>query len=84
MERSPYRDWYIGIASNPHTQLFREHNVDLNNSWWVIKKADNAEEAGRIQRAIIREYGTDGGNGGHDERSIYVYAYKKTGTTRQP
>ena len=83
MERSPYKDWYIGITSNPHTQLFQEHNVDLNNSWWVIKKAGNAEEAGRIQRAIINTYGTDGGNDEGNEKSVYVYAYKKTRTTRQ-
>ena len=83
MERSPYRDWYVGITSNPHTQLFQEHKVDLNNSWWVIKKAGNVEEAGRIQRAIINTYGTDGGNRDQDERSVYVYAYKKTSTTRQ-
>jgi hypothetical protein len=83
MERSPYTSWYVGITSNPHTRLFQEHNVDLKESWWVIKKANSVEDARIVVKALIDAYKFDGGNGTADEKSVYIYAYKKTRTTRQ-
>lgn len=81
-EKGEYSSWYVGISSNPHERLFQEHNVELKNTWWVISKAKNADEARLAEKTIIEEYGTDGGTGGGNEKSVYVYAYKKTETTK--
>jgi len=83
MERSPYNNWYAGITSNPHTRLFQEHNVDLKESWWVIKKANSVDDAKIVIRALVDAYGIEGGNSAANERSVYIYAFKKTSTTRQ-
>jgi hypothetical protein len=80
-EKSPYSGWYVGIASNPHLRLFQEHNVDMDSPWWVICEARNSEEARTAEKVIIEKHGMDGGSGGVDEKSIFVYAYKKTETT---
>ena len=82
MERSPYSDWYVGIAKNPHIRLFQEHKVEMRNSWWIIRKAKNSEDARNVEKLIINTYGTDGDSGGGDEESVYVYAYKKSATTK--
>ncbi len=81
MESSPYSHWYVGITSNPHIKLFQEHNVEVRNSWWVIKRADSVREAKNIKKTLTEIYGTDGGRDTEDEKSIYIYAYKKTATT---
>jgi hypothetical protein len=81
-EKSPYFSWYVGIASNPHNRLFQEHNIEMDFPWWVICKARNSEEARIAEKLIIEKHRTDGGSGGGDEKSIYVYAYKKTETTK--
>jgi hypothetical protein len=80
-EKGEYSDWYVGITSNPHIRLFQEHNVKVNNSWWVISKASDVHEARLVEKTFIEVYGTDGGSRGGDEKSVYVYAYKKTETT---
>jgi hypothetical protein len=82
MEGSPYSNWYVGITSNPHVRLFSDHNVEVRNSWWVIKKAKSSDGAKSVKRTLIGTYGIDGGSDGGDENSIYVYAYRKTETTK--
>lgn len=80
-EKGEYSSWYVGVTSNPHIRLFQEHNVEVNNSWWVISKAINPEEARLVEKTLIEVNGMDGGSGGRDDKSVYVYAYKKTKTT---
>ena len=81
MEKGPYNEWYVGITSNPHLRLFQDHNVEVKDSWWIIKKAKSSEDARSVEKTLIEIYGMDGGGGGGDEKTVYVYAYKKTVTT---
>lgn len=75
-----YSSWYVGIASDPKDRLFNEHNVD-ENSWWIYRQAESSQSARNVEELIIKTYHTDGGTGGGDHSTKYVYAYKKTSTT---
>lgn len=72
-----YSDWYVGIASDPRKRLFTEHNVDEKKDAWIYRKCDNSDIAREIEEYFVEILGTDGGAGGGDETTKYVYAYKK-------
>jgi hypothetical protein len=75
--------WYVGIASNPINRLFVEHNVNKDNGNWIYGEAISAENARATEIYLIKQYGFDGDTGGGDEATRFVYAYRKTSTTRQ-
>jgi hypothetical protein len=77
-----YRTWYVGIASSPRSRLFNDHNVNEATDLWIYRKAETHEEARRIERYFIDVLGTDGGTGGGDASTRYVYAYKKRPHTK--
>ena len=81
-EGSGYPAWYVGIATDPEKRLFEDHNVD-KNGWWIYKEAENSDIAREIERYFIEIFGTDGGTGGGDETTKFVYAYKKTSLTTE-
>lgn len=72
--------WYAGIASDPEDCLFSRHRVDRINGGWAWRKALNSAHA-RSAEVILHNAGFDGGAGGGDNTTIFVYAYKKTPTT---
>ncbi len=75
-------DWYVGIASDPRQRLFTDHNVDEKNGIWIYEPAASAEVARAVEQAYL-DTGHDGGAGGGDADSVYVYAYVKLqGTVR--
>jgi hypothetical protein len=76
-----YSEWYCGITHDTDSRLFTEHNVDEQNGIWVRKLAFNVQDARVVEAYFVRECGTDGGPGGGEETSKYVYAYKKTAST---
>ena len=76
----PYSDWYCGITSDIENRLFGDHNVPKENHWYMFRDCDSAESARAVEKALL-ELGCDGGAGGGDETSIYVYAYLKTAIT---
>lgn len=76
-----YADWYVGIAANPENRLFVDHNVDKENGYWIYKSAVTSTAARNVERFFIEALGTDGGGGGGDHTTRYVYAYKKTPST---
>lgn len=78
-EGSAYSNWYVGITNNIDRRS-NEHNVDRELSWWIYRTANSDEIARKIEKYFIG-LGTDGGDGGGDETSKIVYAYKKTSTT---
>lgn len=80
-EGSSKSSWYVGIASNPRDRLFKDHNVQEKNSWWIYKNTVTDTSSRRIERYLIDSYGFDGGDGGGDYTTIFVYAYRKTHTT---
>ena len=74
-----YSDWYCGIASDPKDRLFREHNVSKDDGW-IYRQCTSDVTARAVEEALL-ELGCDGGRGGGDETTVYVYAYiKKVGT----
>lgn len=72
-----YSDWYCGIASNPRERLFNEHHVDERNGLWIYSPC-SSDTAARDVEAKLINLGCNGGCGGGDETTIYVYAYLKT------
>lgn len=77
------RKWYVGIAADPEKRLFNDHNVSKEYGCWIHRDAGSHESARKIEKEIINEYGTQGGDGGGDYRTRHVYAYKITSTTKQ-
>lgn len=77
-----YSDWYVGIASDPRQRLFTDHNVrEKGGDGWIFRECENADIAREIERYFIDVLGASGGEGGGDNTSRYVYAYKKTSYT---
>ena len=75
-------DWYVGIAADPRDRLFNGHTVDEENGIWIFEPATSDSVARDVEQAYL-DTGHDGGAGGGDEGSIYVYAFVMLqGTTR--
>ena len=77
----PVSTWYVGIASDPQTRLFNNHQVHENGDAWIFRNTPSHEIARAIEQYFVSRVGTDGGPGGGDVNSIHVYAYKKTRST---
>jgi len=80
-EGSGYKTWYVGISRDPRKRLFNDHNVSEKNSWWIWREATSSTVAREIESYFVDNLGTDGGTGGGDYSSKFVYAYKKASTT---
>jgi hypothetical protein len=78
-----YSDWYVGIASDPRDRLFNDHNVSKENGHWVFRECENADDARDVEYYFVYTLRTDGGPGGGDNTTKYVYAYRKTSRTKQ-
>ena len=76
-----YRAWYCGVASDPRDRLFNDHNVSEVYGNWIFVPLTTNTEARQVEAHFLN-LGCDGGPGGGDYRSRYVYAYKKTASTR--
>jgi hypothetical protein len=76
----PYRDWYVGIASDPRKRLFLEHNVSEKSDLWIFRRCTTAQAARNVEEALLK-LGCDGGIGGGDESTTSVYAYLKSSNT---
>lgn len=78
-----YSDWYVGIASDPKERLFTDHNVSEKNGAWIYREAESPSAAREAEEYFVKTLGTDGGSGGGDYSTKYVYAYKKTPSTTE-
>jgi len=78
-----YRDWYVGITDDAERRLFTEHNVDKDNGNWCRREAYTSDDAREVEKYFLDECGTDGGPGGGNDDSNFVYAYKKTNYTKE-
>lgn len=76
-----YREWYVGIAADPRDRLFNGHGVREKGDAWILRRAESAEVARRVERYFVKTLGTDGGPGGGDASTKAVYAYKKNAHT---
>ena len=71
---------YVGISKNPEDRLFNGHGVQKDHDPWIYRRAFSSSAARDVEAHFIN-LGTDGGTGGGDETTIYVYAYKKAAHT---
>lgn len=76
-----YKEWYVGVTSDPEKRLFEEHNVDKAKDLWIYRTADSASIARSVEQYFI-DLGCDGGPGGGDYTAKVVYAYKKSWRTK--
>lgn len=72
--------WYIGITHDVEQRLFSDHNVRQTGKGWIWRKARNAEHA-RSAETLLLQRGHDGGSGGGDHTTSYVYAFRKDPST---
>lgn len=78
-----YSSWYCGITSDWDSRLFDEHKVPRDeNYWYIARQCYKVNDARTVENALVK-LGCDGGVGGGDETSVYVYAYLK-GTMTNP
>ncbi|MDA2936473.1 hypothetical protein MYX06_04615 [Patescibacteria group bacterium AH-259-L05] len=78
-----YSDWYVGIASDARARLFNDHNVNEESDAWIYREAGDSEVAREIEEYFVNTLGTDGGSGGGDHTTKFVYAYKKKSHTTE-
>lgn len=69
-------DWYVGIAADINQRLFIDHKVPRQNHWFIYRKATSVNNARAVEKALL-DTGCDGGGGGGDYNTVYVYAYLK-------
>ena len=71
-----FSNWYVGITADVEDRLFNDHSVKKEGGVWIYSRTSSSSMARRIEKYFIDRKGTQGGPGGGDENSIYVYAYK--------
>lgn len=77
-----FSSWYVGIASDPSTRLFTDHNV-AEKSFWIYRNAGSEENARAIEKWLIDNFQCQGDTGGGDRSTHYVYSYVITPTTKE-
>ena len=70
------KNWYVGIASEPRKRLFEDHNVSEKTGRYIARQA-LSEQAARDIEAAYHKIGCDGGPGGGDKNTVWVYSYFK-------
>lgn len=73
-------NWYVGIAADPEARLFTDHQVDPAKGAWIYCPAAS-DTAARTVEDAYHAAGCDGGPGGGDRTTTFVYAYLKTRST---
>ena len=73
-----YSEWYVGITRDIKFRLFGDHNVHEDDDLWIFCHAYSNEAARKVESYFVNILDTDGGTGGGDEDTTYVYAYKKS------
>lgn len=80
---SNYNSWYVGIANDPVRRLFEDHNVNKEVGPWIYRKCYNDTSAREVEQALISNLKTQGGPGGGDDSTVFVYAYEIKSYTKE-
>jgi hypothetical protein len=72
-----FPQWYVGITDSPERRLFKEHAVEKEGGVWIYNRCVSSETARAVERHFLA-LGMKGDEGGGDDESAYVYAYKIT------
>lgn len=71
-----YDEWYAGIATDWEDCVFDRHCVERDaKDTWIVRKAANEAKARKAEKKLHKA-GFDGGPGGGEESTRFVYAYK--------
>jgi len=70
-----YRRAYVGIAADPRVRLFNEHNVRPEVDAYAWYGCSSDTEARRVESYFLA-LGCEGGPGGGDRESRFVYGYR--------
>ncbi|MFA5749744.1 MAG: hypothetical protein WC895_00785 [Candidatus Shapirobacteria bacterium] len=81
--QSYWKDWYIGIASDPEQRLFTDHSVNQKTDIWIYRICQNADSARKIEEYLINSLKTKGDTGGGDNTTKFVYAYLTTSHSKE-
>jgi hypothetical protein len=79
---TPNSSWYVGVAADPEARLFTDHSVDRDKGTWIYRQAAR-DTAARTVEDAYHAAGCDGGPGGGDRTTTFVYAYLKARATRR-
>lgn len=77
-----WNDYYVGITDNIPERLHGFHQVPEKGHWFKWCKADTEQIARDVEKHYL-DKGMDGGAGGGDEDTIYVYCYEIGPNTRE-
>ena len=77
-----YSAWYCGIASDWEARLFNDHKVPRKGHWYIARQCYNDTDSRNVEQALLK-VGCDGGTGGGDKTTVYVYAYLMSDETEQ-
>ncbi len=80
-EGGAYSNWYVGIAKDARQRLFEDHKVKEKGDAWIHRQAESDDVARKIEDYFVNTLKTDGNPGGGDEKTVFVYAYKKQSHT---
>jgi hypothetical protein len=82
MSGGGYAQWYVGIASDVERRLFTDHCVRKSGDRWVYQDCGDSMTARSVEEYFVKTLGADGGGGGGDVLTRFVYAYHKAPHTR--
>jgi len=79
-QKGPYSTWYCGIAADWKDRLFNAHNIPKENYWHIACQCFTHSDARAVEKGLL-DLGCDGGPGGGDNTTVWVYAYLKGSMT---
>lgn len=78
-----YSQWYCGIAADWEDRLFKGHQIPSKAyQWWKVPGKCVNNTAARNAEDALHKLGCDGGPGGGDEATVYIYTYLKGNMTK--
>ena len=75
-----YSDYYVGITKNIDDRLFGAHKVPTEGHCYIYREAFNDTDARTVEKYYL-DKGMQGGDGGGDNESVFVYVYKVSSLT---
>jgi len=82
--RASMSEWYVGTTHEPYRRIFNDHRVPPDYKAHTCLVVESADTARAIESFFLENVKTDGGQGGGDENSRFVYAFLKTNGTYPP
>ncbi len=70
-----YSDYYVGITKDIEDRLFGAHKVPKKGHCYIYREAFNDTDSRAVETHYLYK-GMQGGDGGGDDESVYVYVYK--------